>query len=288
MTCFHYVNGKITTEQDTCLSAFDLGVLRGYSVFDYVQLYKGMPFHLQSHLERLKKSAAEIGLDLPMPLQQIEKAAWEVIEKNEEIDAGLRFIITGGLSSKDFLISDTSTSLVILFHPTLPYPPKIYEEGMRAITTSTLRLYPQVKSSCYLPAIMAMREAKKRGYDDALYINDRNEVLEGTTCNVFFIKNGKLITDNSSLIIKGVTRDIILTLASDFPLEFRSIPLKEVSSCDEAFLTSSVKDCVPLVQVNDNIIGSGRPGPITEELRKRFRCYVEETLPKDRPLIGRK
>jgi len=275
---FHYVNGKITTEEETHLSAFDLGIIRGYGVFDYVQLYKGRPFHLQSHLERLEKSAKGIGLEMPLTIEQIELAAWKVIETNEPVDAGLRFMITGGLSSKDFLIPDTTTSLIILFHPTESYPNKIYEKGMRAITTSTLRLYPHVKSNCYLPAIMAMREANRRGFHDAIYINEKNEVLEGTTCNVFFIKNDNLITDDSDLIIKGVTRDIILNLTKDLQIEFRSMPLSEIPSCDEAFLTSSIKDCVPLVQVNEEIVGSGRPGPITEMLRNRFHSYLQTTL----------
>ncbi len=287
MNCFHYVNGKIVTDTEAHLSAFDLGILRGYGVFDYVQLYEGRPFHLQAHLKRLEKSAREIDLDMPLPIEQIALEARKVIEKNEAIDAGLRFMITGGLSSNDFLIPDTTTSLIIMFHPTKPYPNKIYDEGMRVITTSTLRLYPHVKSTCYLPAIMAMREANQRGFHDALYLNEKDEVLEGTTCNAFFIKKNTLITDDSNLIVEGVTRDIILKLAADFQIEFRSIPLSEVASCDEAFLTSSVKDCVPLVQVNEEIIGLGRPGPITEMLRNRFRRYVQETLAREKQLTGR-
>jgi len=286
MDYFHYVDGRIGVAADTTVSAFDLGVLRGYGVFDYVQLYSGQPFHMKLHLERLEKSARGIGLELPMSLEAIEEEAWKVIEKNPPVDAGLRFMITGGTSSKDFLVSDTTTTLIILFHPTKPYPEPIYAEGMRAITTSTLRLYPHVKSNCYLPAIMAMREAGKRGVHDALYVNGEGGVLEGTTCNAFFVKNGTLITDDSDLIIKGVTRDVVLEIAKDLAVEFRAMPLSELSSCDEAFLTSSVKDCVPLVQVDDEKIGCGRPGPVAKMLRERFRSYVQEFLAKEKQMIG--
>lgn len=284
---YHYVNGHIGTEEETMISAFDLGLLRGYGVFDYAQLYSGIPFHLETHLMRLEKSAKGIGIELPMSLSEIEEAAWQVIEKNEPISAGLRFIISGGISSKDYLIPISSTSLLILFHPTKPYPQEIYEKGMKAITNTTLRPFPQVKSTCYVPAIMAMREASRRGFHDALYVNGEKGILEGTTCNAFFVKNGILITDDSDLIIKGVTRDVILKLAHDMPIEFRAMPLEEVSSCEEAFLTSSIKDCVPLVQIDDLLIGNGLPGPITARLRDRFRNYVQEELAQTKQLIGR-
>jgi len=288
MSHFHYINGKITTESEALISVFDLGVLRSYGVFDYVQLYEGVPLHMDMHLRRLEKSVRDIGLELPMPLEQIQEAAWKVIEKNDPIDAGIRFMVTGGLSNQDYLIPIDSTSLIILFHPTKPYPDEIYKSGMRAVTTRTMRLYPHIKSTGYLPAIFAMKDAKARGFHDALYLNERDEILEGTTCNAFFVKDGTLITDNSNQIVHGVTRDLVIGLAKDrMPIEFRAMPLSEVSSCQEAFLTSSVKDCVPLVQVDDHIIGSGAPGVITQELRARFRSYVQEHLANQKQLIGR-
>jgi branched-chain amino acid aminotransferase len=277
MPVFHYVNGKVVTEDEARISVFDLGLLRGYGVFDYVQLYKGRPFHLRAHVERLHCSAQQIQLDLPMSIEEIEKTVWNLIERNEPIDAGIRFVITGGLSGKDLLTPGHTSSLIMLFHPFSPYKEEYYQNGMRAITTPVLRYLPHVKTTNYMPAIFAMKKAIGAGVDDALYLNDEGRIIEGTTCNVFFVKNGVLITDNSDQLVKGVTRDVVLRLAQNhYPIEFRSLSLAEATSCDEAFLTSSIKDMIPLVQIDHKKVGSGHPGSVSAHLRTLFHCYIKD------------
>jgi len=282
MTIYHYVNGAFCREKETYISPFDLSVLRGYGVFDYVQLYKGQPFHLMDHLERLKWSADQIELSLPTSLNTIVDITYALIEKNPAIDAGIRFIITGSICSQDLLTSSDSPSLIILFHPYIPNPERYYTKGMRVITTDILRTMSTVKTTNYMPAIFAMKRAKETGFDDALYINYRKELLEGTTCNLFFFKDGSLITADSTDIVKGVTRSILLRLAEPhFPIEYRSLSLDEIQSCQEAFLCSSVKDVVPLIQINDIKIGSGTPGPYSEKLRNLYRSYIKDYLSRD-------
>ncbi len=157
----------------------------------------------------------------------------------------------------------------------------IYQEGMKAITTRQLRFLPNVKSTNYFPSVSALKNAVKSGCDDALFINDQDEILEGTTSNVFFFKNGTLFTDNSDLIINGVTRDIVLEIAKNYyPIELKPITLSDLKNCQEAFFTSSIKDLIPLVQIDQIKIGDGKPGPFTNHLRSLFRIYRQNYLTK--------
>ncbi len=275
MGTFHYVNGAFVPEEKAYVSALDLSVLRGYGVFDYVQVYQGRAFHLQDHLERLKWSAEQVELSLPMGLAELDQLVQQLLAKNPSIDAGVRLIVTGGPSGQDQLLPDAGSHLILLFHPYTPPPEKYYTHGMKAVTTNLLRIIPSVKTTNYMPAIFAMNKAKQRGFDDAIYLSDRQELLEGTISNVFFFKDGKIITSDSNSIVKGVTRSILLRLAEPhFPIEYRSLPLSEVSSCQEAFLCSSRKEVAPLVQIDDIVIGTGKPGPSSAKLRSLFQDYV--------------
>lgn len=275
MKIHHFINGKIVSHESASISVFDLGLLRSYGVFDYAQIYEGKPFHLLDHIIRLGKSAEKVGLEIPYSPDELLEIAFTLLEKNPSIDAGLRFIVTGGYSENTLLPTGKS-SLIILFHPTKAYPEEVYKHGMKAITTKMLRFMPDVKSTNYMPAIFGLKEAQKKGFDDALYLDEKENILEGTTCNAFFFKNGTLITDDSNQIVKGVTRDIVLKLAkAHYPIELRPLNMNELKECDEAFLTSSIKDLVPLVQINDPSIGDGSPGKKTSHLRSLFHTYID-------------
>lgn len=256
------------------VEASDLGLTRGYGVFDYVRLYQGKPFHLVDHLKRLLWSAEQIELAPTPSLEDLIELTHALIEKNPLIDAGIRFLITGGEPQANHLLADGAPKLTMLFQPHIPPPSRYYNEGMRLCTTNSLRILPSIKTTNYMPAIFGMKKAKEAGFDDALYVNDRGEILEGTTSNVFFFKNDTLITPDAD-IVKGVTRSVFLELAKEkFPIERRSIHIDEIDDCSEAFLTSSIKGGVPLVQIDDKQIGKGLPGPYTAHLCNKFKKYV--------------
>jgi len=278
MSVFHWINGKIVEEVDALISALDLGLLRGYGVFDYAQCYMGRPFHLRAHIERLFRSADAVELNVGMSVDQMEDLAWDVIRRNKPVDAGIRLVVTGGLSN-DLLVPSGTASVYILFHPCLSMQANEALFGVRTITTSVLRYLPHVKTTNYMPAIFARKKAAMQGAYDALYLNASQGIIEGTTCNVFFVKNGTLITDDSNELIKGVTREVLLNLAKDhYPIEYRALNVHEISSCQEAFLTSSVKDLVSVVQIDDQIIGNGTPGTVTAHLRSLYHLYIENYL----------
>lgn len=278
MTIIHYINGGFVYANESYLHALDLGLMRGYGVFDYVQSYKGQLFHLEDHLERLQWSAEQIDLELPKSLDEIFTITQTLVAKNERIDAGVRLILTGGMT-QDLMLPCNQPNLIILFHPYVSHPNWFYTKGLSVITSTMLRFLPSVKTTNYIPAVLAMKKAKQSGFDDAIYMNHRQELLEATTSNAFFIKDGVLVTCDSDEIVKGITRKIILNLVKDrYSIEYRSLSISEIETCDEAFLCSSIKDVVPLVMVNDKKIGSGIPGPETTKIRSLYRTYLENYI----------
>ncbi|MDN3506239.1 MAG: aminotransferase class IV [Simkaniaceae bacterium] len=271
----HYADGEFT--ENPKIETSDLGLTRGYGVFDYARLYQGKPFHLTDHLKRLLWSAEQIGLELTTTLEDLLELTQALIEKNPPIDAGIRFLITGGEPQENHLLAKGDPKLLMLFQPYTPPPHRYYKEGMRLCTTNNLRILPSVKTTNYMPAIFGMKKAKEMGFDDALYVNGADEILEATTSNVFFFKKETLITPDAD-IVKGVTRSIFLELAKEeFPIECRTIHHDEIKDCDEAFLTSSIKGGIPLVQVDDQTIGKGLPGPYTRLLCEKFEQYLTAT-----------
>jgi len=276
MSFTHYVNG--TFALDAKIDATDLGLMRGYGVFDYARLFRGKPFHLIDHLKRLLWSAEQVHLRPLQTLEDLYELTLSLIEKNPPIDAGIRFIITGGEAKENHLLPTTSTSLAMLFQPHVPPLKRYYEEGMRVCRADMLRILPAIKTTNYMPAIFGLKKARDSGFDDALYINDKGEILEGTTSNVFFFKNDTLITPDID-IVKGVTRAIFLELAEEeFSIEYRPIHIDEIKDCTEAFLTSSIKGGAPLVQIENQLIGDGLPGPRTSCLCKQYNNYTSSYI----------
>lgn len=275
---FHYIKNCFLPENESCISAFDMGLVRGYGVFDYVQSYEGIPFHLNDHLLRLASSAEAVDLALPYSLEEMKQITFDLLKKNPPINAGLRFIITGGLSGSEQISPSDQTTFLILFHPHTPYPSHFYTEGMKAVTLPQLRFLPSIKTTNYMPAIFGKRKALLQGCHDAIYSHE-GQLLEGTTSNLFFLQKGKLITDNSSLIVKGVTRKLVLDIAANlYPIEYRSLTLDQAIQCEEAFLTSSIKDLIPLVEIDGKKIGSGKPGAVTCLLREKYHLYLSNYL----------
>jgi branched-chain amino acid aminotransferase len=272
---YHFIDGAFVSEQEAAISPFDLGLLRGYGVFDYVQLYKGKPFHLDAHLDRLRWSAEQIELSLPKSREEIKELVTQLINKNQPIDAGIRFLVTGGMCGREFLLPANQSTFSMLFHPTKPQPERYYTEGMHAVTFQIERANPCVKATNYTHAIMAMKKAAKSAVDDAIYLNSAEELLEATTSNLFFLKEGKWITATDDQVVNGVTRGILLKLiGAHYPIEFRALSMEEIETCDEAFLSSSVKDAVPLVQIDHMKIGNGLPGIHTAKIRTLYHHYI--------------
>jgi branched-chain amino acid aminotransferase len=273
----YYVDGEFMPAESAVIPVDDLALMRGYGVFDYLRTYAGKPLHLQEHVARLICSADKIGLALPWNEADIIHIVEETLarnatseanafaEANALADANVRILITGG-SSSDFITPEGHPRLLVLVTPVVPKPPEWYDKGVKIITSPSSRTIPGAKSIDYIPATMALGKAKKVGAVEALYVEESGLVLECTTSNIFAVKGGIIATPGDE-ILAGITRKSVLTLAkAHHPVEIRDLPLAELLAADEVFITGSGKGLVPVVQIDETVIGDGQPGPVTRGL----------------------
>jgi branched-chain amino acid aminotransferase len=261
----YYIDGEFMPAESAVIPVDDLALMRGYGVFDYLCTYGGKPLHLKEHVGRLICSAAKIGLDLPWSEADILDIVEETLTRNDLVDANVRILITGG-SSSDFITPEGRPRLLVLVTPVVPKPSEWYTQGVKIITFPSSRNIPGAKSIDYIPATMALGKAKKKGAIEALYVATDGQVRECTTSNIFAVKRGVVITPGAE-ILAGITRKSVIALAKvHHPVEIRDLSLDELLDADEAFITGSGKGLVPVIQIDETVIGDGRPGSVTRAL----------------------
>lgn len=271
-----YVGGRWVHPHEATISLNDVAVLRGYSAFESLRTYNRRPFHLDEHLERLYRSAAILELAIPYTRDFIAEVIHEAIARNDYKHAVVRILVTGG-ESEDGILPSGQPLLAMLVTALGERDMQKFARGIKLITTHLQRVLPEAKSSNYLAAIHALREAARHNASDALFVNEQGHVLEGTSSNFFVFRGDTLITASVGILL-GITRNTVLELARGrFTLEERPISQEELSEVDEAFITSSGREIMPVVQIDEIIIGDGKPGPRTYELEQRFIELVEGT-----------
>jgi len=271
MTNTHYIDGQFVSDSDAQIPATDLAVLRGYGVFDYFRTYGGKPFHLEAHMARLQRSAGLIGLELPRPLDEISSIVLETLSRNSHAESNVRIIVTGGDSS-DNIIPRGDSRLVVMVTPFLPPPEAWFSDGVKVITERAERYIPEAKTLNYIPAIVALQKARAKGAIDAIYIDRTGNALEGTTTNLFAFFGDVLVTPSEGILC-GITREVVLELASDlYDVQIRNLSAEELLSADEIFITSSNKQICPVRQIDDTVIGP--PGRHTRRLMEHFNAFV--------------
>lgn len=269
-----YLNGKYVPFAQACLPLNDLGIVRGYGVFDFLRTYNGVPFKLTEHIQRLQNSAKLIGLSLPWSTAEIEEITQNTLTHNHLPEANIRIVVTGGASA-DFITPLGQPSLMVIVTPVSEYPQEYYEQGIKVITVPIERFIPKAKSLNYISAIGALQQAKQTNAVEALYMNSQGDVLEGTTTNFFIFRGSQLITPKEG-ILNGITRDVILELAKDkFEIVEQSIAYSQLNHCDEAFITSSTKEIMPVVQIDELHIFQDKPGENTQTLMHLFQKYTQ-------------
>jgi branched-chain amino acid aminotransferase len=275
MANIFYVDGEFVSSSDAALPVTDLAILRGYGVFDFLRTYGGRPFHLDEHLQRLRRSASLIDLDLPWSHEEIKGIVLETIARNNLPECNVRILVTGG-ATDDFITPKNEPRLMVMVTPASPPAPHYYTDGAKLITFQTERYIPGAKTINYIPAIRAMKRARAAGAIEALYIDREENALEGTTTNLFAFIGDKLVTPGDG-ILWGITRSVVLELAQEmFTLEMRTLPLQELLRADEVFITASNKQVMPIVQIDDTVIGDGRLGPRTWQIMAKFAEYTSE------------
>lgn len=270
----YYIDGHFVNETEAVLPVSDLAILRGYAVFDFLRTYNGHPFHLEAHLKRLRNSAALIGLACPWSLEELSDIVGKTLVQNDYPESNIRLLITGG-DSEDSISPGQNPRLLVMVRPVAPHPEIWYKEGAKIITARLNRYIPGAKSTDYIRAIVTLKDAEAAGAIESVYVNKEDQVLEGTTSNLFVVRGNKVITPSDD-ILPGITRDVLLDIMKpQVPVELRPVSREELLSSDEVLIASSTKEVVPIVQVDDQIIADRLPGPVTLKAMKLFRDYTE-------------
>jgi branched-chain amino acid aminotransferase len=271
MTSTHYIDGAFVEDAQASLPATDLAVLRGYGVFDYLRTYQGKPFYLDAHLARLQRSAAMIGLPLPHTMEGISSIVMETLARNTHAESSIRIVVTGG-ASDDNITPNGQPRLLVFVTPFVAPPAAWYSDGVKVITEPTERYLPEAKTLNYIPAIVALQKARAHNAIDALYVDGRGHVLEGTTTNLFAIYGETLVTPGTG-ILPGITRQVVIDIASDiYDVQVRDLAVDELLRADEVFITSSNKEICPVRQVDSTVIGA--PGQHTRRLMAHFKTLA--------------
>ena len=274
-----YISGTLVDKEDAKVSVYDHGFLYGDGVFEGIRSYGGKVFRLKEHLDRLYESAKAIWLTIPMSKDDMGRAVIDTLTVNNIIDGYVRLVVTRGVGSLG--IDPTSCKepqIIIIADKIALYPAEHYEKGLEIITSSVQRMHPaalspRIKSLNYLNNILAKIEGRQAGAIEALMLNHKGEVAECTGDNIFLFRRGALYTPSVEAgILEGITRGAVIEIAREQGIAVHEIPLTkhDVYIADEIFLTGSAAEVIPVVKIDGRVIGDGKPGPVTQKLRKLF------------------
>ena len=282
-----YVNGHFVPKEEASVSVFDHGFLYGDGIYETLRAYSGKLFLLSKHLSRLRHSAEAISLKLPLPLEKIGEALHETLSVNKLMEAYVRIHLSRGPGEigLDPALCHAPT-MIIVTQPFKDYPVAFYKNGVAVAVVSTRRnhplaISPVIKSTNFLNNILAKIESLKSGAYEGIMLNWEGDVAEGTISNIFTVKHGVLYTPSLDTgILEGVTRDLVLHLARKDRIPAKETRLKQhdLTSADECFITNTTVEVLPVTRVDGNVIGNGRPGPVTTALRETYRREVAKDV----------
>lgn len=275
-----YLDGEFLPKAEAKVSVFDHGLLYGDGVFEGIRSYNGRVFKLDEHLDRLYDSAKSIMLQIPIPIETMQEKVLETLRLNHLTEAYIRLLVTRGVGDLG-LDPDKcpKPSIIIIADKITLYPPKYYEQGLEIVTASVRRNYaeainPRIKSLNYLNNILAKIEGKQAGAEEVLMLNAEGYVVECSGDNIFWVKNEVLVTPPVHIgILEGVTRNSVIDLAREarIQVEERVFTRHDLYIADEIFLTGTAAEVIPVVKVDQRVIGDGQPGKVTEKLIAAFR-----------------
>ncbi|MBI4026266.1 MAG: aminotransferase class IV [Verrucomicrobia bacterium] len=276
---FYFCNGAYLRADHATISVGDLGLIRGFGLFESLRTYGGKPFLLAEHLDRLFHAAKTVGLKPPMRRHGIARVVRRLLKKNRFAESLIRIVMTGGPSSA--LLPLGPPTLIVMADEFHPFPPWQYEKGISLMTTPLARIHPEIKSTVYFSAVVAAAQAGRRGFTEAVYVDRKGALLEGTTYNVFAVLPGpRLITPREG-VLPGITADCVIALArkSELPVERRPLSRSMLRRAREMFITSSNREVIPVIRVDRVRIGDGIPGGVTQQLHAAYRAVAQNRLP---------
>lgn len=281
-----YLNNKLVPEKKAMVSVYDHGFLYGDGIYETLRVYDGVAFKLAEHIDRLLISASMIGLGVPKSPAEITDAVYKTLSANKHKDAVVRITLSRGPGplGLDPALCPKPT-FVIMTHAFKPYPRRYLQKGLSIAIVNTKRNYskalnPQIKSLNFLNNILAKIEAKKMDVQEAIMLNYRGYIAEGTVSNIFFVRDNTLCTPSRKVgILGGITRSIILALARNSGIRLKEGQFKpaDLYEAQEVFISNTTMEVMPVREVNGRIIDD-IPGQITKKLRQDYGRTVREYI----------
>ncbi|MFH1228641.1 MAG: branched-chain-amino-acid transaminase [Planctomycetota bacterium] len=286
-----YLNGKFYADRDKAtISVYDHGFLYGDGIFEGIRVYNGRVFKLDEHIRRLYLSAISIFLHIPITQEKMRQLVVETCRRSGLKDIYIRLVVSRGQG--DFGLDPRkclSPTILIVADKIALYPPEKYKKGLKVMTSSIRRNRPdtinaQIKSLNYLNNILAKIETFKYGADEAVMLNDEGYVSEATADNIFILKNGKLYTPPAYLgILEGITRATVMEIAVKMGYKVLENPftVHDIYTSDECFLTGSGAELIPVIEIDDRLVGDGKPG---KNFLKLMTAYQKMTHSQGTPI----
>jgi branched-chain amino acid aminotransferase len=283
MAFFASVNGEISPASQARISVLDNGFTFGDGVYETLRTYGGRPFHLDRHLDRLRTSARMLGIAIPPSDDALAADLDRLLERAANAESYIRVIVSRGVGDISYRFDRIQgPTIVMAVRAHDPFPEAHYRDGIAVVISSIRRNHPRaldpaMKSCNLINNILAVREAQSKGAMEPLLLNDLGDVAEGASANVFAVDDGLLATPPLEAgILPGVTRALVLELARTLGIEAREDPMsvRSLLAADEAFITSTLKEVMPIATVDGRRIGHGRPGPVTGRILTAYRRYA--------------
>ncbi|MGE3277213.1 MAG: aminotransferase class IV [Vicinamibacterales bacterium] len=290
---FVNVNGTVTDAAQAVIPVFDHGFLYGEGVYETIRTYDGEPFLFDRHMQRLRASAAMLQLDVPLADAEFLRRSIETMAAaglgrragRPTTEAYIRILLTRGVGELTYDPAATPTPSVVVIVKPLPVTPESqYEDGIGVILVDLIRNHPRsvnplIKSNNLLNNALAMQQAIRRGAAEGVFRNYRGELSECAQSNLFLVKNGVVRTPGLDAgLLAGITRAFVFEIGASLGIKVEESCLRDedLLAADEAFLTSTTKELLPIVRVDDRPVGPGRPGPLTRELLAEYRRKAHE------------
>lgn len=272
-----YLNGEFVPPERATISVFDRGFVFGDGVYEVIPVFGRRLFRLSHHLTRLQRSLTEVRLPSPLSTDEWERIFARLVQDVDADDQSVYLQITRGPAARDHAFpTDVQPTVFAYAQPMKPAAPDTLTNGVAVITASDIRwLRCDIKATALLANALLRQQASDRGAAEAVLIRD-GMVTEGAASNIFVIRGGTLYTPpNGPFILPGVTRDLILELARANDIPTREEPLPEAALFDaaEIWITSSMREVLPVTRLNDRPVGTGRPGPMHARMSKLYQEY---------------
>jgi branched-chain amino acid aminotransferase len=278
-----YLNGEYVAKENATVSVYDHGFLYGDGIFEGIRIYDGNIFKCKEHLKRLYDSAKSIMLDIPLSFSEMQDVLVETIRRNELRDGYIRLVVSRGPGDLGLdPRRSPKANIIIIVEKLSIYPEEAYINGLRTVSVSTRRnvpdaLNPKIKSLNYLNNILVKIQANLAGVGEAIMLNSQGYVAEGSSDNIFIIKNGVVFTPPAYVgALEGITRAAIMEICArtGVPLKEEPFTLHDVYVADEVFFTGTAAEVIAVREVDGRVIGEGKAGPITTGLLQEFRKIV--------------